>query len=56
MTLNLGFMCGYTSRKICWFRFPTRGFVVRRTRPLFSERHGYKPTVTLWFGWRFEVL
>jgi hypothetical protein len=54
--ISLLFVRGYISRKLCWFRFPKRGFAITRMAPLFSERYGHEKSVLLLLGWRLKKL
>jgi len=48
----------YISRDLIWFRFGKRerGFSIKRTELMFSERYGYTRFVSLPFGWRLVFL
>jgi hypothetical protein len=50
--------CGYISRDLVWCRLSGNryGVCLKRTPPLFGERHGHQRTYRLGFGWRLEFL
>ena len=58
MNINLRFAYFMISRDIMWIRFSKsgRGFSIKRTAPLFSERIGKVKTTPLLFGWRLRRL
>lgn len=50
------FFCYYLSTDVLWFRVLGRGLAFKRTPPLFSERNGYRRSLTLLGGWRVSLL
>lgn len=48
----------YWSKDLVWIRVPVngKGIVIKRTRPLFSERYGHEKFHKIGFGWRLGFL
>ncbi len=44
------------SKDLFWFRIFGFGLHFKKSKPLFSERHGYKKLIQLGFGWRTGIL